>query len=835
MSTSTAAVIPDVLKALPQWVMWKLEERDGKKTKIPYNAQYPTRKAASDNPHTWSTFNQSVFTLENESGLKLSGIGFMFAPPYIGVDFDHCRNPDTGEIDPEALEEITQLSSYTELSPSGTGVHVIVKGNLPDNGKKKGDREVYTKGRFFTVTGDHLEGTPLTINENQAAIDNLWQKWFPEPLPIAPHPVQNSSQGGDDEILSRCLKTSKGKFKALFEGDPSGYPSASEADQALFSILAMHTQDVRQIERLARQSKLYREKWDREDYVGRTIAKALQNTISTGGDEKKAPSKVDFSTIAEEIRQDMHIISVRQNLFYREDGVYMTNTGQIEAKIQAILTKMKYEKSLVSAKREVLSYLADYEPYSIPPFNQHYGYLPVKNGILHITEKSVSIQPYTEDFLFSYRLPITYDPDADQEPVRDVFIDWVDDENVKYLIQLPAQAIIQSWGDCFKTAYLFEGPKNAAKTTYLEFLGATIGSMNYSTTPLSDLLYNKYAKYDLLGKILNLADDLSEIPLKNLGEFKKLTGGMPITVERKHCDRITMALPAVHAFTCNRPPKCSITDDPAWWDRWVYVYFGNTFPINPQWKKRFIGSEKNLSGFLLLIVDAIKEIMAGKFQRMDPTLVEMMWTSASDTVSKFLLKDCTIRAEGVVSKDDFFEAYCECCTKEKQTPIPRNALTRELAKKGIVATRLNVGRNRVQSYRGVVLNKVEKNPDYPDQTALTDNLGQGSQGDFQLKTDEKNEIRNDSTCTRVYACNSENTLTTLTKPQTIRSIVVRILLDLEPFQGVDGEEYDCQQGDLITLPEENARVLIQRGYAVLVTPPAIGSPVKPFRWEEEIG
>lgn len=804
--------IPAELKALPQWVMWKLEEREGKPTKIPYNAQYPTRKAESDRPETWSTFNQAVFTLENEPGLKLSGIGLVFAPPFIGVDLDHCRNPETGEIDPEALEEITLLSSYTELSPSGTGVHVIVRGTIPKDGRKKGDREVYTKGRFFTVTGKHLEGTPLTINESQAAIDALWQKWFSDSSPPVPQPPATMPEVGDDEILSRCLKN--GKFKALFEGDTSGYPSPSEADLALCSILAMNTRDGVQIDRLFGQSKLYREKWDRADYASMTIAKALQTTIPTGPGEKKAPAKVDFSAIAEEIRQDMHIISVRQNLFYRDNGVYIPNHGQIEARIQVILSGMGYERSLVSAKREVLSYLADYEPYLEPPFNRHYGYLPVKNGILHIAEEGITLLPYSDEYLFSYRLPVTYDRNADGERLKAIFSDWVDIENVPFLIQLPAQAIVQSWGDCFKLAYLFEGPKNAAKTTYFEFLAAFIGRGNFATSPLIDLLFNRYGKYDLLGKLINICDELSEIPLNNLGEFKKLTGGMDVRIERKHCDGYSTVLPAVHAFTCNRPPKCNITDDPAWWDRWVYIYFSNMFPVNPQWKRNFI-CNANLSAFLNLVVDSIREIMSGKIHRMDPEAVAMMWTSASDTVSKFVNTDCERNPDGEVSKDRFFNAYCSFCQslKPPRACIPKNTLTQQLSRMGITTSRPREGKKRVYAYKGIILKKVENTPDHPDQIFLNGESGPDGLSIFENNAREEKRENSTDLISRTRACISENTWTTRTTP--FECVAVRILVDLEIFQGVDGKEYDCLAGDIVSLPEPNARVLIEKRLAIM--------------------
>jgi len=444
-----------------------------------------------------------------------------------------------------------------------------------------------------------------------------------------------------------------------------------------------------------------------------------------GGGNETPP--IDFAEIAEEIRRNLHVISVRQNLFYRDEGVYLPNKGQIEAEIQRILTDLEYEKSIVNAKREVLSYLADYQPYATPPFNKHYGYLPVKNGILHITKGEITILPYTDDYFFSYRLPVSFDPDADPGPVLDTFTEWVDEENVVYLIQLPAQAVVQSWGDCYKTAYLFEGKKDAGKTTYFEFLTATIGSQNIANASLADLLFNRYSKYDLLGKILNLDDDLAEIPLKNLGEFKKLTGGMPVTVERKFCDRISTTLPAVHAFTCNVPPVCKVIDDPAWWSRWVYVYFGNTFPRNPEWKKQFITNE-NLSGFLLLIINAVRDMMAGKFYRMDPAVVEMLWTSASDTVSKFIHEECELKPGAEVQKDVLYDAYRRHCEKSKKDPIMKNVFTQELARRGITTERPRVGGKRIHIYRGVILKRVTNNPDRPDQSLFDDTGGQGGQG-----------------------------------------------------------------------------------------------------------
>ncbi len=142
--------IPWELKRRPQWVNWKLEERDGNLTKVPYTP-CTGHKASSTDLMTWGTFEEAIAALR--SG-RYEGVGFMFcsADPFTGVDLDHCVNPETGEIAPWAREVIDRLGGYAELSPSGEGVHLIVKGRVPV-GRKRGNTEGYSERRFFTMTG----------------------------------------------------------------------------------------------------------------------------------------------------------------------------------------------------------------------------------------------------------------------------------------------------------------------------------------------------------------------------------------------------------------------------------------------------------------------------------------------------------------------------------------------------------------------------------------------------------------------------------------------------------------------------------------------------------
>jgi putative DNA primase/helicase len=149
--------IPEELTERPQWVCWRFEERDAKPTKVPYTPG-TLHRASSTDLMTWRTFEEAARAYER-SEPPYDGIGFVFssADPYTGIDLDKCRNPKTGEISPWAQKIIDRVQEgYVEISPSGTGVHIIVEGTVRDGGMRKGPIEMYSRERFFTITGEVL-------------------------------------------------------------------------------------------------------------------------------------------------------------------------------------------------------------------------------------------------------------------------------------------------------------------------------------------------------------------------------------------------------------------------------------------------------------------------------------------------------------------------------------------------------------------------------------------------------------------------------------------------------------------------------------------------------
>jgi len=142
--------IPEELTARPQWVVWRAV--GDKPDKVPYSVR-SGRKASSTDLMTWGTFREALKAYE--SG-EYAGVGFVFSSgdPYTGIDLDNCVDGN-GQIALWALEIVRRFDSYTELSATGTGLHIIVRGEVPN--RRKGDVEVYSSKRFFTVTGHVVE------------------------------------------------------------------------------------------------------------------------------------------------------------------------------------------------------------------------------------------------------------------------------------------------------------------------------------------------------------------------------------------------------------------------------------------------------------------------------------------------------------------------------------------------------------------------------------------------------------------------------------------------------------------------------------------------------
>ncbi|QLD87063.1 hypothetical protein HWV23_15470 [Natronomonas halophila] len=299
----TRDAIPETLLEYDQWLCWRAEERDGKTTKVPIDPSSGEFASTTD-PETWAAFGTAR---EQVQFGQEDGLGFVFteADPIVGVDLDDCRDPETGHPDEWAKDVIETLDSFTEVSPSGTGYHVLVTGSLPEGHNRKGDLELYETARFFTVTADHVDGTPTAIKKREDALVTVYDEYLApddQGTSASDQAARNGQTHGgidDEELLRKAKNAANGdKFEALYRGNTSGYESHSEADMALCSLLAFWTGgDARQIDRLFRDSGLMREKWDEQHFAdGSTYGEKTIERVIAGTSEFYEP--VGDSTIS---------------------------------------------------------------------------------------------------------------------------------------------------------------------------------------------------------------------------------------------------------------------------------------------------------------------------------------------------------------------------------------------------------------------------------------------------------------------------------------------------------------------------------------------------------
>ena len=323
--------VPLQLSDRKQWICWKSEHNDK-------NPDKPRKTPKS--PHTG--FNVGVTNKSGYAGIDdaieavkehdLTGIGFVFTAEddFVGIDLDHCRDPDSGEIEDWAQKIIDTLDSYTEVSPSGTGVHIIIKGKLPSTGRRKGKVEMYEEGRYFTFTGQHIKGTPTDVNDRFDVLlqvhkehiggkggkvihTALKSKTDRSKIKLKLKKPSGSSKltSRDEAILFSAKNALNGdKFNILWRGDweaikdesepeKGKYDSQSEADEALCSLLAFHTgSDPEAMDRLFRNSGLMRPKWDKKrgpsgTYGEITIAKAIDFLSNHQRSDRAAVEKVE--------------------------------------------------------------------------------------------------------------------------------------------------------------------------------------------------------------------------------------------------------------------------------------------------------------------------------------------------------------------------------------------------------------------------------------------------------------------------------------------------------------------------------------------------------------
>lgn len=565
--TQDYSAIPQELKQVKQWVCWAGD-------KLPKNP-YTGQNAQSNNKATWSDFDTACKAVDK---FGFDGIGFMFAPPYFGVDLDKCiGNQDF--ID----EFVEGLQSYTEYSKSGNGIHIICKGRLPDGARRKGNVEMYSERRYFIMTGKpYCEYRQ--IRDCTESIKILHSKYLPTNTPtVAPKSVEPLHMS-DQEVVDKARNCKTGSlFQLLYMGQWEGlYASQSEADLVLCNHLAFWTQrDEAQMDRIFRSSGLMRDKWDKRrgslTYGQMTIQKACldckevyeqkgndtQLAISVFKKERGLVPKNQYdltdSGNAQRLR-DKYAGSIRylynrkKWLFWNGKSWSLDESGEIKKLADIVVDDLKREAFACEdeKEREAKLRFANKTANSAGKCNmiieaQHLDGVPVmpheldgytdflncQNGIVNL--RNGELIPHDAAFMMSKLCNSEYDI-SDKQPVRWMqFLDEVtngDKELQRYLQKCIGYSLTGSTRE--QCAFFLYGIGNNGKSTFLETISDMLGDYASNAQPETIMMKRDGAGIGsdiarLKSARLVTTEEPTEGVRLNEGLVKQLTGGGKVT------------------------------------------------------------------------------------------------------------------------------------------------------------------------------------------------------------------------------------------------------------------------------------------------------------------
>lgn len=732
LTVENAEMIPVELKNYDKWILWRLEDRKGKLTKVPYTTN--GKMASSTDERTWTSFETAVDTYKRSNGYY-SGIGYVFTKddPFTGVDLDDCIDDESGQLTDEARRIITELKSYTEFSQSKTGVHVIIQGQIPGKRNRTGKYEMYEKERFFCVTGNHLSSTPATIEFRQLELNSLYSRLFKKPDPATKERTvpagQRNSELSDQDVMSIALKAKNGgNFATLYGGDASGYSSQSEADLALCNMLAFYTKDAIQIERLMRGSGLMREKWDRDDYVQRTIEKALEG-VTEHYKARSGPNNVVRLPVAGVSNPEGSATRERAPRFnntdlgnakrlahyfgddlrycYKFGSWYIWDnkkwsrdeTGAIERKAKDTVMQiykealqeedekrtslMKHAVSSESRQKisNMISLAQSEETIPVRPdeLDKNQWKLNCSNGTIDL--KTGKLLSHNREDLITKMVPTAYDPDADC-PRWKAFLNQImqDEEgNVRHtLVRFLQKAIGYSLTGSIREQVMFilHGGGANGKGTFINTMKSVLG--DYAMQSSTETFLEKKAGginndvAGLKGARLVVASESGHG--KKLAEslVKQLTGEDMISARFLHQEYFEFMPTFKIWFVTNHKPDIRGNDDGIW-RRIRLIPFSVTIPT----EDRVLGFAEQLAdeypGILKWAVDGCmmwqQEGLGVPEEVMDAVAA---YRNEMDTLASFVEEYCVISPDARVSSKELYKVYQDWCDETGEYKLSIN-------------------------------------------------------------------------------------------------------------------------------------------------------------------
>lgn len=739
--------IPEELKKIEQWVCWKAEERNGKMTKTPINAK-TGGYAMSNNSSTWSDFDTAVKASKN-----FSGIGFMLGNGIFGVDLDDMDDAiekyKNGDSDNIISEFIHGLGSYAEYSPSGQGIHILCKGELPPGGRRKGNFEFYENGRFFTVTGD-VASEYTDLIDCTESVKYLHAKYIGTPNKQSVTYTPSELDLDENKILELAIKSKQGQaFSTLYNGFWQGlYPSQSEADLSFANMLAFWTgADFNKMDSIFRKSGLYRPKWDSkrgqtfygESVLRKAIADCKEVFSPGSGIEDYGITILNKTKIKTYAYDDtgnadrfVDRFKDRARYSYIDRGWYFyngrkwefDNSGEIKGLTEIVIEKMKLELAYCKDEDEEKQFLKHLKytrnnrgktnmlkesehRLSILPsdFDRKKDVFNTINGVVSLRDGS--IEEHSHEQHLSKISNVEYTDKIDT-PMWEEFLNQIFD-NDQELIDYIQKAVGYSMSGSTKEqcAFFAYGNGRNGKSTFLDIISEIMGDYATNIQP-ETIMVNRQtggANSDiarLKGARFVTTVEPNEGARINEGLLKQLTGGDTVTARHLYGKEFEFEAEFKLWMATNHKPIIR-GRDLGIWRRMHLIPFTVQIPDEKVDKNLKYKLKQELTGILNWAVEGCI-----KWQREGlkmPKAVEdavKEYKSEMDVITAFT-EDCTTQGPGEVKASDLYKAYATWADENNEYKMSNTKFGKE------ISLRFNKvrGRNGVM-YEGLRLNEDHK-------------------------------------------------------------------------------------------------------------------------------
>ncbi|WP_191988748.1 phage/plasmid primase, P4 family [Levilactobacillus fujinensis] len=736
--------IPEELKSLKRWGLYKLKwqpdrNKYAKYPKNPYNGG----DGKSNDPATWSDFDTALQAMDDYG---MDGLGFYFQPPYVGIDVDHLEQDlerwQRGETDENEVQHfLTITKSYAETSVSGTGIHIIIKGEIPGDRRRSGNVEMYTSGRFFAMTGNQI-GPYDSINQPEPKLMKLLYDRYLMPSNVVTLPNNQLPQMNDlseTEVIARAESSRTGqRFKLFMEGGwEQFYTSQSEADLAFANDLAFWTgRDFTKMDNIFRQSSLQRDKWDEKHgkttYGVATLNKAINETRDVFN-RGKAPLKYDFEFANQaEKKKDSpprswddtgnadrfmdrygklikYSFTDKTWLVYNGSYWATDETGQVHSLVDRVVDDLKHEKLVVppdsglteekaetkfhdhikksrsnAGKKAMMEELKHRVPVLHGEFDSDKTLLNVANGYVDLS--SGILKDHDIKKLFSRQAAVEY-TDTIDAPEWTQFLDQIfdnDSELMEYVQKAVGYSLTGSTKE--QVMFILYGNGRNGKSIFIDTIADTLG--NYARSMQADSIMVKNSSSAANSDIARLEGArlvTSSEPNDGLrldeGLVKQLTGGDTVTARYLYGKEFEFKPEFKLWLATNHKPIIRGTDDGIW-RRLMLVPFAVKIPDNRVDKDLKYKLQREEVGILNWAVEgALKWQREGLKPPESVVQASQSYRNEMDVTTEFVEECCMVDEGEMARASELYRRYKSWADDNSQYLMNSTKFGKEMADK----------------------------------------------------------------------------------------------------------------------------------------------------------